>query len=761
MANLQRAWSVAFLVAASMGAGMGGVVMADEQPKAGGADGQASAAKGPLSVPKTEKRAVEETIFGRKVVDNYRWLEGDNSDPKAMGKRTAEVDAWTDAQNAYTRSILDNLPGRKTLEEKLRPLMEVGTVSAPSMRGEYYFYTKREGKENQPKVFVRKGANGTPRILLDPAQIDATGLTALGGMVPSQDGKLLAVGLYRAGDENTTVYVINTETGEWLPDQIEGKASVVEWYKDGSGFFYERLADVSNPYSAQIKMHKLGTNPKGDRLLFRQFTKAENEKLASTWGPGAIFSKDGRWMVLNYWTDGASQDVWCVDLSKADAGLPINDARKVIKVGANNKFSGDIHGDTFYMLTDYNAPKNQIVAVNLNHPEEANWKVVVPENKEATLKTFGIAKGMIVADYEEKASTKIRTFTMDGKPGAEVRLPGIGSAGISTEDDRTEAFLSFTSFNYPPTIFRLDLAHADAEPAVWDKPEVPVDPTSVEVNQVSYSSKDGTPVTMFIVHKKGLKLDGANPTILNAYGGFDISMTPTFSATLFQWLDAGGVFALPNLRGGGEYGKAWHEAGMKGNKQNVFDDMIGAAEWLVANKYTSPKKLAATGGSNGGLLMGAMMTQRPDLFGAIVCAVPLLDMVRYQNFLMARYWTGEYGAVDDVNLPDDPPSVNRGQDAFNWIIKYSPYQNIKEGVKYPAIMFTAGENDTRVHALHARKMAAAMQAATTSDPKEKPVILWVDREGGHGQGKPLNLRIRDAADQRIFLMWQLGMLDKK
>ena len=295
-------------------------------------------------------------------------------------------------------------------------------------------------------------------------------------------------------------------------------------------------------------------------------------------------------------------------------------------------------------------------------------------------------------------------------------------------------------------MFRVDLARADAEPTVWERPEVPVDPSSVEVNQVTYSSKDGTPVTMFLVHKKGLKLDGNNQTILNAYGRFDISMTPSFSATLFQWLDAGGVYALPNLRGGGEYGKAWHEAGMKGSKQNVFDDMIGAAEWLIANKYTNPKRLGTTGGSNGGLLMGAMMTQRPDLFNAIVCAVPLLDMVRFQNFLMARYWVGEYGSAEN-------------EEDFNWLIKYSPYQNIKQGVKYPAILFTAGENDTRVHALHARKMAAAMQAATASDPKEKPIMLWVDREAGHGQGKPLSLRIRDAADQRVFLMWQLGMLD--
>ena len=741
MANLQSAW-VGLLVAASVG---GGVLMADEQPKAGGTSAGSAA---PGGVPKTEKRPVVETIHGQKITDDYRWLEGDNSDEKAMGKRNAEVDAWTDAQNGYTRSVLDNLPGRKELEEKLRPLMEVGSVSAPTMRGDWYFYTKREGKANQPTIYARHKSQDKAKVLFDPATYDPTGLTAIGGMAPSQDGKSFGLGLYKAGDENTTIYVINTETGEWLPDQIEGKAAVVEWLPDGKGFFYEKLGDINNPYSAQIRRHMLGSNPKGDPLLFRQYTVAENKELATTWGPGAIFSKDGKWMVLNYWTGGSSQDIWCVDLTKITWGVPVNDARKVIKVGAPNKFSGEVQGDTFYMLTDYKAPRNQIVAVDLKNPDEANWKVVVPESKEGTLKGFGLAKGMIVASYEEKACTRIRTFAMEGKPGSDVRLPGIGTAGISTEDDRTEAYLSFTSFNYPPTVFKIDLAKADAEPTVWERPEVPVDPSSVEVNQVTYSSKDGTPVTMFLVHKKGLKLDGTNPTILNAYGGFDISMTPSFSATLFQWLDAGGVYALPNLRGGGEYGKAWHEAGMLGSKQNVFDDMISAAEWLIANKYTNPKRLATTGGSNGGLLMGAMMTQRPELFGAIICAVPLLDMVRYQNFLMARYWVGEYGTAEK-------------EKDFGWLIKYSPYHNIKQGQPYPAIMFTAGENDTRVHALHARKMAAAMQAATSSDPKEKPVLLWVDREGGHGQGKPLNLRIRDAADQRIFIMWQLGMLDKK
>jgi prolyl oligopeptidase len=706
------------------------------------------------TVPATPVRPVEEVLHGQRIVDNYRWLEGDNSDEKNMGKVSDEVSAWTDAQNAYTRALLDNLPGRKAVEDRFRPLMQIGSVSAPTMAADRYFYTKREGTQNQPRVMVRMkkpdGSMGEARVLLDPAQIDPSGLTALGGMLPSQDGKLLAFGLYRRGDENTTIYIMDVDTGRWLPDTLEGKASPVQWLPDNSGLFYERLESVDDPYSARIMFHTLGQHPRFNPVLFRQYTKEENEKLATTWGPGAGVSRDGKWMILSYWTGTSSNDLWVIDLRKwwKDGKPGAGVFEKVeIKVGAPNTFFGSVEGDTLYMLTDYQAPKKRVVAVDLNNPAEANWKTIIPEQQDAVLTSFGIAKGLLTADYEQKASSRVRLFALDGTPRGDLQLPGIGSAGLSVEHDRTEAYLSFTSFNYPSTIFKVDLATPTAQPVVWERPEVPVDPTTVEVKQVTYKSKDGTPVTMFIVHKKGLSLDGSNPTILNGYGGFNISETPFFSPTLFPWFEAGGVFALPNLRGGGEYGKAWHEGGMMASKQNTFDDMIAAAEWLIENKYTSPERLAASGGSNGGLLMGALMTQRPELFRAIVCAVPLLDMLRYQNFLMARYWVPEYGTAENA-------------EHFKWLRAYSPYHNIKPGTKYPALFFTAGENDTRVHALHARKMAAAMQAATASSPADRPVILWVDRDAGHGAGKPLELRIRDAVDTRMFFMWQLGMLPK-
>jgi prolyl oligopeptidase len=348
--------------------------------------------------------------------------------------------------------------------------------------------------------------------------------------------------------------------------------------------------------------------------------------------------------------------------------------------------------------------------------------------------------------YLRNASNVVEIFDANGRLRGMLSQPGIGAAAVAAEEDRTDAFLTFTSFNFPTTIFHVDLAAPGAPATLWERPDVPVDPSSVEVEQVWYPSKDGTKISMFLVHRKGLERNGALPTILWGYGGFNVSYTPAFSGTLFQWFEDGGLYALPNLRGGGEYGERWHEAGMLERKQNTFDDFIAAAEWLVANGYTTPAKLAIKGGSNGGLLTGAVLTQRPDLFRVAFVEVPLLDMLRYQHFLMARYWVPEYGSAEDAKQ-------------FQFLHAYSPYHRVKPGTPYPAVFLTAGEHDTRVHALHARKMAALLQASTTSDPAEQPVLLWVDREAGHGQGKPLNLRLRDVVDQRLFAMWQLGMME--
>jgi prolyl oligopeptidase len=678
------------------------------------------------------------------VVDRYRWLEGDNSNPTEMGTVTPEVASWTDEQNAYTREVLEGLPGRKSLEDRLRPLMEVGVVSAPSVRANRYFYAKREGTQNQPIIYWREGYCGDDRVLIDPARLDATGLTTVTWTSPSNDGRTMAYGTYRSGDENTTLHLLDVDTGHVGTLEIPNKTSAPQWLPDDSGFVYQNLKDPGDPYSGQVLYHRLGAEPALDLVLFRQFTRDEDAALATTWGPTGSLSPDGCWLLLGYWVDTQSNDLWLVDFRRFLASGASE--RVPVSIGTPGHAYGEVVAGTMYLHTTKGAPRGRIVAAPVATPGESAWQDVVPERDDAVIESMSLAAGHIVVTYLRNASNRVEVFELTGRSIGVFNQPGIGSTGIATEPDRLEAFLTFTSFNYPATIFRVDVTRPSAAAELWQQPTVPVDPATVDVEQVWYASKDSTPVSMFLVHRKGLMLDGRNPTLLYGYGGFNVSLTPSFSAVRFQWFEEGGVLAIPNLRGGGEYGDAWHAAGTLDRKQNVFDDFIAAAEWLIGNAYTSPDRLAVSGGSNGGLLTGAVVTQRPDLCRAAVVSVPLLDMLRYQHFLMARYWVPEYGTAEEP-----------GQ--FDVLAAYSPYHHVSEGVRYPAVFLTAGEYDTRVHALHARKMAARLQAATASDPAGAPVLLWVDREAGHGQGKPLNLQLRDVVDQRIFLMWQLGMLD--
>lgn len=703
--------------------------------------------------PETESRPVTQTIHGVEITDNYQWLEGDNSNPANMGILTDDVAAWTDAQNAYTRSVLDTLPGRKALEERIGELLEVPSIGTPSVYGNRYFYSKREGTQSQASHFVREGVDGIDRLLLDPAQIDPTGLTTVSWTAPNKDGSMMAFGMYRSGDENSTLYLMDVTTGQWLADEIPGKVNFARWDPDSRGFFYERLEDTDNAYSSVFKHHVIGTHHTQDPTLFRQqdigffygdmgYSEEKLAELKTTWGPWGAPSEDGRWITVGYWTGTSSLDLWVADLDgwRRTGQLDLTP----IAIGKSGRVGSSYYdGDRLYLQTSIGASNGRVVMIDLNNPAYENWADVIPERTDLVLDSVSFARGIIAADYLENAKTKISLYNLDGTPRGDLELPGIGSAGLSTSDDRTQAFLTFSSYNMPRSIYHVNLATNDRK--LWARPDVPVDPSMIEVKQVWYPSKDGTKVSMFLVHKKGIKLNGKNPTILYGYGGFDISMTPGFSSTMFPWYENGGVYAVANLRGGGEYGAAWHEAGMLENKQNVFDDCIAAAEWLIENGYTNPAQLGVAGGSNGGLLTGAMVTQRPDLFSAVISAVPLLDMLRYQNFLMARYWVPEYGTAENASQ-------------FEYIKAYSPYHNIKPGTKYPATLITAGENDTRVHPLHARKMAAAMQAATASDATDEPILLWVDRDAGHGGGKPRHLQIRDIADQRLFMMWQLGML---
>lgn len=695
-----------------------------------------------LVPPESAVRPVNESFHGQEVVDPYRWLEGDLSDPARLGRQTPEVDAWTDAQNEFTRKVLDALPGRKALEDRLRPLLEVGSISLPEVRGTRLFYFKREGSQSQPLLYLREGLRGPERVLLDPNVIDPSGLTTLSLAEPSPDGKLVAYGSYRAGDEITVVRIRDVERGTDLEDTIPDKVSEIAWLPDGSGFFYRNLSEVKNPYSGQVRFHRLGTPRSQDPLVFRQFTPEENRELATTWGPGFDLAEDGRWLGLTYFTGTDANDYWVAPVA------PFLESGKVeripILVGERTRSTGLFSGNTLYLFTTFEAPNGRVIAIDLERPGRDSWKTIVPERPGVAIQSIDLAKGNLLVEVLENVSSRLELWSLDGTRRGEIPLPAIGSAGARAWADRSEVFVFFSSFHVPATIYRYDFAAASPQLELWERPPVPVDPDSVEVRQDWYASKDGTRVPIFLVHKKGLPRDGNRPTLLYGYGGFNISLTPAFNATLFPWFDAGGVYAVANLRGGGEFGESWHRAGMLERKQNVFDDFLAAAEFLIRSGYTRPDRLAIRGGSNGGLLTGAALVQRPDLFKAVLIGVPLLDMLRYEKFLMARYWVPEYGSAENP-------------DQFKYLSAYSPYHHVRDGVRYPAVFLTTGENDTRVHPMHARKMAARLQAVAREQEGAQPVLLWVDREAGHGQGKPLEIRLRETVDWMHFLFWQLGM----
>ncbi len=679
-----------------------------------------------IKYPETRREAVREQLHGVEFVDHYRWLEG-------LERESSEVKLWTDEQNRLTRRLLDEVPGRPALEERLAELMTIDSISAPTMRGEYYFYTRREGAQDQSVLYVRRGLEGEERVLLDPNALDERGLYSLDWYRPNRDGRLLAFGLSYAGDEMTVCYVMDVATGEWLADEIPGKVYLAGWLPDSSGFLYGVLDDPDDAYSRSIRFHTLGKHHRQNEMLYAQEDPSRI--------PGGSLSRDGRWLTKTIFAGWAKQDVYAINVGEWRRTGELNPVP--IAVDLEARFSPQfVQGDTMYLLTTLDAPNGTLVAVDLNHPERRNWRVVLPERDDAVLRGVSEARGMIVASYQKNVATRLERFRTDGTALGAIELPGLGSAGISTHHDRTEAFITYTSYNEPRSIYRVNLRTAEME--LWERPDVPVDPETVLVTQEWATSADGEKIPMFIVHRKGLERNGENPCVLYGYGGFNISMTPSFSATNFPWYENGGVYVVANLRGGGEFGQDWHRAGMLENKQNVFDDFHAVAEHLIERGYTSADRLGILGGSNGGLLTGAAITQRPELYRAAISAVPLLDMIRYHEFLMARFWIPEYGSSEDP-------------EQFEWIHAYSPYHNVQEGKAYPSVLLTAGENDARTHPLHARKMAAILQEKAANDPCERPILLWVDRDSGHGRGKPLHLRIRDLADRWSYFMWQLGM----
>lgn len=675
--------------------------------------------------PATSAEPTALKMHGVEVVDPYLWLEDGASE---------RVRRWTEEQNAWTRAHLERVPGRDKIKARLSELLAIGTIGAPVPRKGRLFYVRREGRQNQAVLYVRDGLRGKERVLVDPNLLAADGTVALDWWYPSPDGKLLAYGLSQSGDERSTLYVLDVEMGRKLADVIpHTRAASVAWLPDGSGFFYTRFpVPGSVPrgeenYHRRVFFHRLGTDPRNDEEVYRR------EERPSEW-PSVEISRDGRWLLVSVGRGWAANDLYIRDLSRREAKfVPVAEGRDAI-------FDGAVVDGKLYIRTTEGAARGRIFVTEAANPTRENWREIVPESS-TTIESFAIIGGRLFINGLERATSRLTVRALDGQLIDEVKLPTLGSiSGLFGEEDGTEAFFGFSSFAFPPAVFRYDLQRRQTDE--WERVAAAgVDPRSIEVRQIFYPSKDGTRVSMFLVHRRDVGFDGDRPTLLYGYGGFNVSLTPAFNRGLYLWLERGGVYAVANLRGGGEYGEEWHRAGMLDRKQNVFDDFIAAAEYLVREKVTNPKRLAIQGGSNGGLLVAAALTQRPELFRAVVCQVPLTDMLRYHRFLIAKLWIPEYGSADDPQQ-------------FEFLYAYSPYHRVRKGTKYPAVLITTAESDTRVDPLHARKFAAALQAANASS---NPVLLRTETKAGHGAGKPLAKQIEEATDVWSFLFWQLGV----
>jgi prolyl oligopeptidase len=687
--------------------------------------GAANAAEEPhFAYPPTEVHAVTDTLHGETMIDPYRWLEkGD--DPA--------VEKWTEEENEFTKKTLDAWPGRAALTARYDRLFAVSTVVSAGVYGKRLFLQKKDGLQNQPVFEMREGAwNSAGRVVIDPNTFRADGTVALDWNYPSPDGSLIAYGKSEGGSEHSTLYVRDVRTGKDLSEAIPNtQFSSLAWDPDGRGFHYSRhpmkgeVPDGEEVFHEKIYHHKLGDDWKNDLLVWSG-EGAPIQEVRQVYA-----SSDHAWLFVSTSTDWAKNDLYVRSAESSAKFEPL-------ALGLDGSTSADAAHGELYLLTNVDAPRYKIVKASPGERKPHDWQTLLPEQK-GVITSFVIAGNRLVLHVSENATSHVRIYGLDGVFQKEVTLPALGPVdGLAGEPNGSDVYFRFASFAYPSMVYRYEFAHGTLAPV--EKRTLPFDPAQYESMQAWATSKDGTKVPLFIVHKKGLKVDGQRPTILYGYGGFNISETPEFRAAIMPWLDAGGVWCDANLRGGGEFGRAWHEAGRLANKQNVFDDYYACAEFLVKDGLTNPAHLATHGGSNGGLLVGAAITQRPELWGAAVCEVPLLDMLRYQNFSIARYWVPEYGSSEDAAQ-------------YKFLKAYSPYQNVKPGVKYPPTLFTAGASDARVDALHARKMCARLQAEGTGGP----FLLRVEDRAGHGQGKPTRKRIESAVDVYGFLMNQFGM----
>ncbi len=694
---------------------------------AAGAGTMAAQQPAPLAYPVTRTVPHVDDYHGTKVPDPFRWLEDDTA---------SAVKAWVGQENAVTFGYLKAIPYRDALLARLKELSNYPRTSSPVRRKGWVWYTKNTGLQNQSVYFIQRGLDGTPDVLIDPNTLTADGTTRVGGFEFDASGKHLAYTLSRAGSDWQEIRVMDPVTRRDLSDAVRWvKISGIAWR--GNGFYYSRYptpADTTKALSGvnenhQVFYHTLGTSQSADQLVFADPANPQRFHTAST-------TDDERYVVLDISDRGKGLDgnaVWVRDLASRDTTW-----RKVI-TGFDKQFSVIVNdGSALLVLTNQGAPNRRVVRIDPRAPAEANWKTIIPEQKEA-LEGVANAGGHLFASYLKDVTSRIVQYRYDGTKVRDVTLPGVGTAGFSSgERHDTDAFFSFTSFTAPPTTYRFDIAQGTS--TVYLATKLPFDPTQFDTRQVFATSKDGTKIPMFIVARKGLALDGHNPTLVYGYGGFNINTAPGFSASRMAWLEQGGVYVSVSMRGGGEYGEAWHKAGMKDKKQNVFDDFVAAAEWMIANKYTSRDRLAMQGGSNGGLLVGAVMAQRPDLFKVALPAVGVMDMLRFQKFTIGWNWIADYGSSD--NAAD-----------FAYLVKYSPLHNLTDGTAYPATLITTADHDDRVVPAHSFKFAARLQQAHRGP---NPVLIRVETSSGHGSSS-LTKGLEVTADTYAFTMFNLGM----
>ncbi|MBI3182488.1 MAG: S9 family peptidase [Myxococcales bacterium] len=675
--------------------------------------------------PATLAEPLEDVRHGVKLTDPYRWLEDE---------RAPRVQAWMKSQDAYARERLAKLAGRDALLRRYTELYYLESVSVPVKRGGRTFYSRTHKDKEKAVVYWRDGERGHQRVLLDPNAWSEDGTVSLGVWVPSWDGKKVVFGKRPNAADESTLHVMDVESGRWSEIDVipGGKYARPSWTADSRAFYYEWLptdpaiAVSERPGFTEIRLHRLGADPGKDSLVH---PRTGNPSTFLSQG----LSRDGKYLFVSVDRGWNENDLFFRRTGKDKA------FRRLVE-GRDAKYEVAAWRDQLYVMTDEGAPNKRILKAHGLRPERKTWKEIVPEDPKAAMESFALVGGHLAVSYLRDASSELRLFTLEGKPVRTVALPSLGTASnLAGLEDDDEAYFAFSSFTLPREVYRTSVKTGKADR--WAKVEVPIDPSPYLVEQVFYPSKDGTRISMFIVRRKDLAKDGENPTLLYGYGGFDVSLTPSFNSFIYPWLEAGGVYAVPNLRGGGEYGKAWHDAGKLHLKQNVFDDFLSAADYLIRERYTRPGKLAIRGASNGGLLVGAAMTQRAELFGAVVCAVPLLDMVRYHLFGSGKTWIPEYG---------DPEK----QEDFKVLHAYSPYHRVQKGIRYPPLLMMSADHDDRVDPMHARKFVAAVQ---TLGSGRAPTWLRIEMNAGHGGADQVRRSIESSADQIAFLLRALSV----